>query len=80
MSDTVNSNNFQDFHKVFVKYYVDRIQTYFFCNFNQVFDGRLNPNGCPIRGTFFVAHEYSNYHLVQQVHHEGHEIATYSIR
>ena len=45
-----------------------------------MFDGRLNPNGCPIRGTFFVAHEYSNYQLIQQAHYEGHEIATYSVR
>ncbi|XP_057377397.1 LOW QUALITY PROTEIN: chitin deacetylase 1-like [Daphnia carinata] len=59
MSDTVNSNNYVDFHKVFEK--------------------RLNPNGCPIFGTFFVAHEFSNYQNIQQLHHEGHEIATYSI-
>ena len=45
-----------------------------------MFDGRLNPNGCPIRGTFFVAHEYSSYQLIQQAHYEGHEIATYSVR
>ncbi|XP_046650614.1 chitin deacetylase 1-like [Daphnia pulicaria] len=59
MSDTVNANNYGDFHKVF--------------------EGRTNTNGCPILGTFFVAHEFTNYQNVQQLHHEGHEIATYSI-
>ncbi|KAG8231417.1 hypothetical protein J437_LFUL012427, partial [Ladona fulva] len=42
-------------------------------------DERRNPNGCPLRGTFFVAHEYSNYHMVQQLAHESHEIATETI-
>lgn len=41
--------------------------------------GRKNPNGCEIRGTFFVSHEYSNYNMVQQLSHEGHEIATETI-
>ncbi|KAL0267516.1 UNVERIFIED_CONTAM: hypothetical protein PYX00_009768 [Menopon gallinae] len=41
--------------------------------------GRRNPNGCEIRGTFFVSHEYSNYNMVQQLAHEGHEIGTETI-
>ncbi|XP_046388166.1 chitin deacetylase 1 [Ischnura elegans] len=42
-------------------------------------EGRTNPNGCKIRGTFFIAHEYSNYHMIQQIAHENHEIATETI-
>lgn len=42
-------------------------------------DSRKNPNGCAIKGTFFVAHEYSNYQMVQQLAHDGHEIATETI-
>jgi len=40
---------------------------------------RLNPNGCDIKGTFFVSHKYSNYRHVQEVHEQGHEIAAHSI-
>ena len=28
---------------------------------------------CPIRGTFFVKHDYNNYHNVEQVKWVGHE-------
>lgn len=41
--------------------------------------GLKNPNNCDVKGTFFVTHEYSNYQMVQQLAHEGHEIATESI-
>lgn len=40
---------------------------------------RKNPNGCAIRGTFFIAHEYSNYNMIKQLAHEGHEIGTETI-
>jgi len=48
-------------------------------SYRKVFDGRKNPNNCPIRGTFFLAHEYTNYQMVQQLHYDGHEIGTYSV-
>lgn len=51
-----------------------------FEQYQKVFpSSRKNPNGCGIRGTFFVSHEYSNYNMVQQLAHEGHEIATETI-
>nr|CAH7729243.1 unnamed protein product [Callosobruchus chinensis] len=40
---------------------------------------RHNPNGCEIKGTFFASHEYSNYHMIQELAHEGHEIAVETI-
>nr|XP_022914544.1 uncharacterized protein LOC111425024 [Onthophagus taurus] len=40
---------------------------------------RFNPNGCAIKGTFFISHEYSNYHMIQELASEGHEIATETI-
>jgi len=40
---------------------------------------RTNPNGCPIRGTFFISHEYSDYEQIQRLHYEGHELATETI-
>ncbi|GAU97052.1 hypothetical protein RvY_08411 [Ramazzottius varieornatus] len=36
---------------------------------------RLNPNQCPIHGTFFVSHEYSDYSHIEKFYKSGHEIA-----
>lgn len=48
--------------------------------FTELFnDDRRNPNNCPIRGTFFVSHEYTNYRDVQYLWNVGHEIAVHSI-
>ncbi|CAG0924559.1 unnamed protein product, partial [Notodromas monacha] len=48
--------------------------------YNEIFNGqRVNPNGCGIRGTFFVSHKYTNYSAVQDMHRRGHEIASHSI-
>ena len=34
--------------------------------YNEIFNGaRKNPNGCDIKGTFFVSHKYTNYSAVQ---------------
>ena len=34
--------------------------------YNEIFNGvRKNPNGCDIKGTFFVTHQYTNYSAVQ---------------
>lgn len=41
--------------------------------------GRKNPNGCTIKGTFFLSHKYSNYSAVQDLNKRGHEIAVHSI-
>lgn len=41
--------------------------------------GRKNPNGCPIRATFYVSHQYTNYAQVQRLWNDGHEIAIHSI-
>ncbi|TRY74589.1 hypothetical protein TCAL_01640 [Tigriopus californicus] len=41
--------------------------------------GKKNPNGCPIHGTFFISHEYSNYAMVNKLWNQGHEIAVHSI-
>jgi len=40
---------------------------------------RTSPNGCPIRATFLMSHEYSDYSLVQRFYHEGHEMASGSV-
>lgn len=40
---------------------------------------RKNPNGCPIRGTFFLSHEWTDYGMVQNLYSMGHEIASHTI-
>lgn len=35
---------------------------------------RRNQNGCPIVGTFFVSHDYTDYTVIQSLYFEGHEI------
>lgn len=47
--------------------------------YQRAFDGRLNPNKCPVSATFFVSHEYTNYYLANQLYRKGHEIALHSI-
>ncbi|XP_022254428.1 uncharacterized protein LOC106470136 [Limulus polyphemus] len=42
-------------------------------------ESRQNPNGCPIKATFFVSHEYTSYFYVQKFYSDGHEIAVNSI-
>ncbi|XP_012261023.2 chitin deacetylase 1 [Athalia rosae] len=42
-------------------------------------DARKNPNGCPIRGTFYVSHQFTNYRDVQSLWNRGHEIAAHSV-
>lgn len=38
-----------------------------------------NPNGCPVKGTFFVSHEWTNYDSVQWLFQQGMELASNSI-
>ena len=40
---------------------------------------KKNPNGCPIHGTFYTSHEYTNYAMVNKLWNQGHEIAAHSI-
>lgn len=48
--------------------------------YNELFNNRTNPNGCPIRGTFYVSHEGEpGYDLVQNLYSMGHEIASHTI-
>ena len=41
--------------------------------------GHRNPNNCSIRATHFIAHTSTDYSLVNQYWHKGHEIAAHSI-
>ncbi|KAA0203182.1 hypothetical protein HAZT_HAZT004504, partial [Hyalella azteca] len=51
-----------------------------FKTYNSIFlENRTNPNGCPIRGTFFMSHEYTDYSLVEDFYSKGHEMASGSV-
>jgi hypothetical protein len=41
--------------------------------------GRNNPNGCPVLGTFYVSHEWTDYAQVQSLYSRGHEMASHSV-
>jgi len=58
----------------------DAINNLNFDLYQEMFNGvRVNPNGCDIKGTFFVSHKYTNYSSVEEMHRRGHEIAAHSI-
>lgn len=38
-----------------------------------------NPNGCPVKATFFLSHQYTNYSMVNELRNRGYEIASHSI-
>merc|ERR1711872_368871 len=47
--------------------------------YDKLFRNRSNPNGCPIRGTFYITHEWNDYWLTKKLYSEGHEIADHTI-
>lgn len=47
--------------------------------YREVFDKRVNKDSCPVSGTFFVSHEYTDYTLVNELYWAGHEIALHSV-
>ena len=47
--------------------------------YEDLFGGRFNPNGCPIKATFYVSHEWTDYAQVQDLYADGHEIASHTI-
>ncbi|XP_037949068.1 chitin deacetylase 8-like [Teleopsis dalmanni] len=57
----------------------DAVNIINFPQYQQIFDGLVNPDHCPARGTFFVSHEYTDYSKVNALYTEGHEIALHSV-
>ena len=47
--------------------------------YQTLFPGKVNPNGCNMRATFFVSHEYTNYVMLNKLYHERHAIVDHSI-
>ncbi|XP_054929132.1 uncharacterized protein [Dermacentor andersoni] len=58
----------------------DAVNDLNFDHYTEIFDtGRRNPNGCPIRGTFYVSHEWTDYGQVQTLYSKGHEMASHTV-
>jgi len=47
--------------------------------YEDLFGGRFNPNGCPIKSTMYVSHEWTDYGQVQDLYADGHEIASHTV-
>ncbi|KPM07572.1 hypothetical protein QR98_0060690 [Sarcoptes scabiei] len=47
--------------------------------YQEIFSNRYNPNGCPILGTFYLSHEWTDYSQVQNLYAAGHEMASHTI-
>jgi len=47
--------------------------------FKDLFANRYNPNGCPIKSTFYVSHEWTDYSQVQDLYADGHEMASHTV-
>jgi len=40
---------------------------------------RTNPNQCPIKATFYISHEWTDYSQVQDLYADGHEVASHTV-
>ncbi|KAH9493099.1 hypothetical protein Btru_022296 [Bulinus truncatus] len=48
--------------------------------YKTLFNGTFkNPNGCPVKGTFFVSGDNSDYDMVRKMYKGGHEIASHTL-
>ncbi|BFZ10641.1 hypothetical protein BsWGS_13680 [Bradybaena similaris] len=48
--------------------------------YKELFNGSLkNPNGCPVKSTFFVSGDNSDYQMVKKLFKQGHEIASHTL-
>lgn len=57
----------------------DAVSSTIYQTVTPIIDGPLNPDGCPIRATFFVSTNNSDYWRIQQLYAAGHEIAVHTM-
>lgn len=57
----------------------DDMNTINYQQYLEVFSERVNPNGCPAIGTFFISHNYTSYYLVENMYSAGHEAADHTV-
>lgn len=72
--------NITDVPQMIVITFDDAINSENYDLYSKLFSNeRKNPNGCPVRATFYVSHHYTDYRDVQKLWNIGHEIAAHSI-
>ena len=77
--DAVNSNVMVRFCTVIVLDHFYR-SCYLQPIYDALFNSNLtNPNGCPIRGTFYLSHQWTDYRLVQKLFKDGHDFGLHSV-
>jgi len=59
--------------------YDDAVNILNYEDYSKLIFNRVNPNGCNVKATYFVSHEYNNYTLINDLYNKGHEIASHSI-
>ncbi|XP_017078809.1 chitin deacetylase 8 [Drosophila eugracilis] len=57
----------------------DAVNAVNFAQYELLFEGLTNPDGCEAAGTFFLSHEYTDYVRVNALYRAGHEIALHSV-
>ncbi|XP_030554082.1 uncharacterized protein LOC115757805 [Drosophila novamexicana] len=57
----------------------DAVNAVNYAQYELLFDGLSNPDGCAATGTFFLSHEYTDYVRVNALYNAGHEIALHSV-
>lgn len=50
-----------------------------YLSYSSIIGGRTNPNKCPVSGTFFVSHQYTDYGLVHDLYAARQEIGVNAI-
>ena len=57
----------------------DDVEKQYMDFYDDLFEGVQNPNKCPVAGTLFVSHNYTNYYLVEDAYSRGYEIADHTV-
>ena len=57
----------------------DDVEEQYLKLYDELFDGRMNPNNCPVVGTLFVSHNYTDYFLVESAYSKGYEVADHTV-
>ena len=80
-SDIPNGIDPEDMPQMIVITFENAINEWTYSVYENILrEDRKNPNGCPIKATFFVSHEWTDYSNVQNLYSRGHEIDVLGIR
>ncbi|XP_014786111.1 uncharacterized protein LOC106880611 [Octopus bimaculoides] len=75
-----NGENIKDFPQIVYFTFDDAVTLQTTKMYKKLFSAeRKNPNGCRIKFTLFVSHNYTDYHLVNEFYKQGMEIASHSV-